>query len=116
MQDTQAETTEAGRQYGRDDVDYATWYSDWMKQLARTYTRQELEARLYGASAEARRCAMAHFRAIEATCGMQSQSARRAHARNMTAAAGDTAIAIRGALEIHDLFPEMAAGNERHND
>jgi len=39
---------------------------------------------------------------------MQSQSQRRAQTGNLTRAAGDKAIAIRGALEIHDLFPEHA--------
>jgi hypothetical protein len=40
---------------------------------------------------------------------MSGQSARRAHARNCVAAAGDELIAIRGAIEIHELFPEHAA-------
>lgn len=94
------------RQYGRDDIDYETWYSAWMKSLARTYTREELECQLYGASAAAKSGAAAHLRAVEATHSMGSQSARRAHARNVTAAAGDHAIALRGALEIHEMFPE----------
>jgi hypothetical protein len=39
---------------------------------------------------------------------MQSNSQRRAQARNVTAAAGQEAIYLRGALEIHTLFPEHA--------
>lgn len=96
------------RQYGRDDVVYETWYSPWMKQLARLHTRAELERQLYGARRDAEADARSHLRAIEATSSMQSQSARRAHSRNVMAAAGDRAIALNGALEIHDLFPEHA--------
>jgi hypothetical protein len=98
------------RQYGRDDVDYATWYSDWMRQLARSYTRGELERMLYGASSEAAHSARSHLRAVQRSTSIGSNSQARAQARNATAAAGDYGIALRGALEIHDLFPEHARG------
>lgn len=96
------------RKYGREDVDYESFYSPWMKRLALAHTKAELERQLYGASAEASRAAKSHLRAVEASHSMSGQSMRRAHARNVTAAAGDTAIALRGAIEIHDLFPERA--------
>lgn len=75
-----------------------------------TYTRAELERMLGRASSESTAAARSHHAAVEATTSMAGQSARRAHARNRVAAAGDRAIAISGALEIHDLFPEHALG------
>ena len=96
------------RQYGRADVEYETWYTPWMKQLAATKTAAELESLLTGKRREAKAGAMSHLRAIDACYSMAGQSMRKAHARNVTAAAGDYAIAIEGALEIHELFPEHA--------
>lgn len=98
----------ADRQYGREDVSYDTWYNPWMKQLAAHYTRSELEAQLHGTRRESRKAGEAHERAIKRTSSMQSNSQRRAHTRNVAAAVGDRAIALSGAIEIHDLFPEHA--------
>ena len=95
-------------QYTRNDVDFETWYSSWMKQLAKSYTVKELEIKLYGAKSEAEKSSRNHLRAIQRTHSMSSNSQARAHARNITAAAGDYAIALRGAIEIHQLFPEQA--------
>ena len=108
--DSEVERSE--RQYGREDVDYTTWYSDWMKALARQNTIEELEAMLCGKQREASKAAASHHRAIQRSTSMNSNSAARAHARNSTAAAGESAIAIRGALEIHELFPEHAKQGE----
>lgn len=94
------------RNYGRDDVEYSTWYSRWMKDLARTKTRKELESLLGVSAMHAKAGAAAHLRAIDATSSMGGQSQRRAHSRNVMAAAGEYRIAISGALEIYDLFPE----------
>jgi hypothetical protein len=99
-------STDSCRQYGREDVDYRTWYSDWMKYLAQCYTRAELEVMLHGKRREASIASAQHLRAIQATTSMQGQSQRRARTRNVAAAAGEYAIALRGALEIYDLFPE----------
>jgi len=96
------------RQYGRADVDYSTWYTPWMKQLARTYSRDQLELRLGKNRAEAPKAGESHLRAIGASSSMRGQSMRRAHARNIVTAVGDEAIALRGAIEIHELFPEEA--------
>lgn len=101
-------TAQSEIKYTRDDVDFETWYSSWMKQLAKSYTVTELEAKLYGAKSEANRASKSHLRAIQRTHSMSSNSQTRAHARNVTAAAGDYAIALRGAIEIHKLFPEHA--------
>lgn len=94
------------RQYGREDVDFETWYSPWSKQLAQNYTRAELEKRLGIASENSAKAARSHLRAIQATHSMTSQSQRRAQSGNVVAATGEEKIALRGALEIYDLFPE----------
>lgn len=96
------------RQYGREDVEYETWYSDWAKSLAKRHSRIEIERRLGIASSNAQSAAKSHLKAIQATSSMGSQSMRRAHSRNVTAAYGEEKIALRGALEIHELFPEHA--------
>lgn len=106
------------RQYGREDIDYETWYSDWMKRLAKTCTLEDLEIQLNGRKSEANKASQAHLRAIEASTSMSSNSSRRAHARNTVAAAGDAAIALRGAIEIYELFPEhtkQETPNDKHN-
>lgn len=95
-------------QYGRDDVDYSSWYSDWMRRLARQHTIDDLARMLLGTRAESHQAAARHLRAVEASHSMSGQSMRRAHARNVVVASGDTAIALRGAIEIHALFPEHA--------
>ena len=95
-------------QYTRNDVDYETFYSSWMKTLAKSNTMPELESKLYGAKYEANKSSQTHLRAIDRTHSMSSNSQARAHARNITAAAGDYAIALCGAIEIHNLFPEHA--------
>lgn len=96
------------RQYSRDDVRYETWYSDWMKTLAKRYTRGEIERLLGVNSVEISRSTRAHESAIKATGSMRGSSQRRAQSRNCVAAAGDYRIALKGAIEIHELFPEFA--------
>lgn len=96
------------RKYGRNDVDYATWYSAWSKQLALTKTRAELEAMRDGAAAAGRAASRSHLRAIQRTTSMQSRSQARAQTGNVSAATGELRIAVSGALEIYDLFPEHA--------
>lgn len=95
-----------GIQYGREDVDYHTWYGDWSKQMAKHMTRPEIERELGLASAAVSDAARQHLRAVQATTSMTGQSMRRAHARNVVKATGDRRIALRGALEIYYLFPE----------
>jgi phage FluMu gp28-like protein len=97
-----------GIQYGRDDVDYHTWYGDWPRQLARDLTRPAIERELGIASAAVSDASRRHLRAVQASTSMASQSSRRAHARNVVAATGERRSALRGALEIHYLFPEHA--------
>ena len=95
-------------QYTRDDVDYHTWYGGLSKRLAAQNTRAELERMLGITERSCHRASAQHHRAVASTTSMSSQSQRRAQARNTVAATGETALAIRGALEIHHLFPEHA--------
>lgn len=96
------------RQYGREDVEYEAWYSDWAKTLATRYSRAEIETQLGITQAELSRSTHAHEAAIKATASMSGCSQRRAQARNCVAAAGEYRLALKGALEIHELFPEFA--------
>ena len=95
------------RQYGREDVEYVNWYSDWSKMLAKTMSRSEIEKKLGIASSKTKQAAMSHLRAVEASTSMQGASMRRAHARNVISSNGDYKIALEGALEIYELFPEF---------
>ena len=94
------------RQYGREDVNYSTWYTDWMKLLAKKYTRVELERLLGIKTVEAKKAGDSHLRSIEKSTSMAGNSSKKAAARNVVVAAGDYKIALAGALEIYDLFPE----------
>ena len=94
------------RQYGRDDVNYDTWYTDYMKLLAETRTRPELNEKIYEKSIEGKAAAKSKLRAMERTGSNLSMSSTRASLGNVVRAAGDTKIAVAGALEIYDLFPE----------
>jgi len=106
VRDDTTVTTYTPPQYTRDDVEFETWYTPWMKQLAKLNTVEELKQKLYGANVDVKRNGLAHLRAIDKTASMSGNSAARAHGRNLVAASGDYAIALRGAIEIHDLFPE----------
>lgn len=88
-------------------TDYHNWYTPWMKQLALAYTKAELERKLNGNRRETNKAATAHHNAIARTSSMTSQSQRRAQSRNVVAAKGDEAIALRGALRIYEEFPEF---------
>lgn len=96
------------RKYGREDVEYSTWYSKWMKDLAAAYSLDELHRMLNGTASDGKRNAAAHLRAIQRTGSMQGASQARAQSRNTVSATGEKACAIRGAIEIHELFPEQA--------
>ncbi len=94
------------RQYGREvGIEF---YSDWMRRLASNHTEQELETMLDGNASATRKAAKTHLNAIDKTGSMSGNSQHRAQSRNVLAASGDYGIALRGALEIHELFPEFA--------
>jgi hypothetical protein len=94
------------RQYGREDIDYATWYSAWHKRLTMLHTRAELVAMMGKADKEAKRASRSHLRAIQATGSMTGCSQRRAQTRNSVYGASELRMAVNAALEIYELFPE----------
>ena len=94
------------RNYGREDVDYETWYSDWMKRLALSHSKAELEKMLGKTQTSLEKSVKSHLSAIEATHSMTSNSGRRAKSRNSVAMDSETSGAIKGAIEIYELFPE----------
>ena len=94
--------------YTREEIDYNTWYSAWMKQLAQNYTLAELERKLHGNRKRVGKETASHLRAIKSSVSMQSNSQRRAQSGNVVTARGDEMIALNGAIEIHKLFPEHA--------
>ena len=96
------------RQYGREDVEFSEWYSKWSKDLAARHTRDDLEMMAGLSAHDARKASGAHLRAIDATGSMVGCSQRRAQTGNVARANGALGVAINGALEIHDLFPEHA--------
>lgn len=98
--------TTTWRQYGRDDVDYVTWYTPWSKQYALIHTRAEIEKMLGMQTKRLHSASESHCNAVAATTSMTGQSQRRAHTRNTTALSSDMILALRAALEIYDLFPE----------
>lgn len=94
------------RGYGRNDIEYATWYTQWHKRLALDYTRDELVSKLNKADSDAKKASGLHLKAVQATASMNGCSQRRAQTRNTVFAASELRMAIRAALEIYDLFPE----------
>ncbi|MBU9534607.1 hypothetical protein KTE49_29680 [Burkholderia multivorans] len=76
--------------------------------MAATYTLDELHQMLSATEVEGRRACKQHHDAIRKSTSMQSGSARKAHARNLVEGTGERRIAIAGAIEIHELFPEHA--------
>lgn len=100
------------RQYTREDVSYATFYNPSMKRLALAHTRKELEGRFGIAGGEALAQAHCHLRAVERSASMSGNSGARARTRAGVEVAGQLKIDLAGALEIHDLFPEHARGDE----
>ena len=96
--------------YTREQINYDTWYSPWMKQLALNYTLAELERKLHGNRKRVGKETASHLRAIKSSTSMQSNSQRRAQSGNVVTATGDEMIALNGAIEIYELFPEHTKG------
>ena len=97
-------------QYTREDVDFETWYSDWMKNLAKAYTQPELEKMLSKTGKALTNAAQSHLRAIKKSTSMTSNARHRGQTRNVVAANSQFVSALRGALEIYKLFPEETKG------
>lgn len=81
-------------------------YNDWSRQLAKNYTKQELENMLYDVNKELSKATKSHLNAINKTTSMQSNSQARAQSRNSVSGAAGKKYAIEKALEIYRFYPE----------
>jgi len=77
-----------------------------MKLLARTMTRDAIEAALGYSADKAKQAGLYHLRTIQKSGSNLANSSQRAKGVNAVAHMGEYRIALRGALEIYDLFPE----------
>ena len=81
-------------------------YSLWSRQLAELYTVKELQKVVNECEGLGNKYAKQHLSAIEATTSMQSQSQRRAHARNNLTGNYEKKRAYSNAIELHKYYPE----------
>jgi len=81
-------------------------YSLWSRQLAETYTLKELNKVANECEFLSDKYAQQHLSAIEATTSMQSQSQRRAHARNNVEGNYEKKRAYLNAIELYQYYPE----------
>jgi len=83
-------------------------YNAWSRQMAKIHSVKELEDMLYGASTDLTKSTASHLKAVEKSTSMQSNSQRRAQARNVVSGNWEKKNAIENALEIHRFYPEQA--------
>jgi hypothetical protein len=83
-------------------------YSEWSRQLAKTYTQKEIEKRLIKTRGELHRASASHLRAIDRTSSMSSQSQARAHGRNNVVVTAVERSALEDAFCVHLFYPENA--------
>ena len=81
-------------------------YSLWSRQLAESYSVKELQKVVNECEGLSDKYARQHLSAIEATTSMQSQSQRRAHARNNVDGNYEKKRAYSNAIELHKYYPE----------
>lgn len=81
-------------------------YSLWSRQLAESYTVDDLQKVVDKCEDLADKYARQHLSAIKATTSMQSQSQRRAHARNNVTGNYERKKAYLDAIELHRYYPE----------
>lgn len=83
-------------------------YSLWSRQLAESWILADIEKELAKCESLSDKYAAQHLAAIEATTSMQSQSQRRAHARNNLTGNYEKKCALRNAIEIYTHYPQHA--------
>lgn len=84
-------------------------YSQWARELAQLKTIEELKDVVNECEYLSEVYAMQHLKSIEATTSMQSQSQRRAHARNNVVSNYEKKKAHLDAIEIKKLFPDKCS-------
>lgn len=83
-------------------------YSAWSRQLAKNYSRAELEREVSKCDGARATLSNSHLNAIRATTSMTSQSQRRAQSGNAVAGNYERLRAHQDALEIHEFYPQHA--------
>jgi hypothetical protein len=83
-------------------------YSEWSKNLAKSYPVSELEKEVSKCENLTGKYALSHLNAIKRTTSMQSNSQARAHAGNNVTSNYQRKIAYKNAIEIHKNFPELS--------
>ena len=81
-------------------------YSQFARLLARTKTKEEIIKEIKQINKELEKATKSHLKAIKQSTSMQSNSQRRAQARNLVAGLGERKMALENALEIHKYYPE----------
>lgn len=81
-------------------------YSNWSREMAKNYTRAELEKRLAKVDGQRGSLAASHLRAVEKTTSMTGNSQRRAQSRNAMVGNYEEYQAVKNALELYDFYPE----------
>ena len=81
-------------------------YSLWSRQLAETHTLKELIKVANECEFLSDKYAKQHLSAIEATTSMQSQSQRRAHAKNNVVGNYEKKRAYLNAIELYQYYPQ----------
>ena len=97
---------EIERQYGRSDIDYKTWYSDYARLLAVSKTYKELIELRTKENIKLELLTISHERSIKKTGSMSGNASNRAKSRNSVSGSSDTIFALNAAIEIYELFPE----------
>ncbi|MBK8113325.1 MAG: hypothetical protein IPK44_01755 [Candidatus Accumulibacter sp.] len=81
-------------------------YSTWSRQIAKDYTRAQIEKELGIAASKREGLAASHLRAIDATGSMGGASQRRAQSRNAMTGNYERWNAYKNALELYDVYPQ----------
>ena len=81
-------------------------YPEWSKQLAKNYSRKDIEKQLSKVWSDIPSAVKSHINAINKTSSMQSNSQARAQSGNVITGLGERKMALLNALEIYDHYPE----------
>lgn len=81
-------------------------YSDWSRQIAKHYTREEIEKEFNKCARQRGKLAESSLKSIQKTTSMQSNSQRRAQSGNALTGNYERMQAYKNALEIYDYYPE----------
>lgn len=85
-------------------------YSEWSKQLAVSYTKDELQKQLTKCEMLTDKYTKSHLMAVEKSTSMQSNSQSRAQTHNVVVANYEKKLALKNAIEIINLFPDYISG------